>query len=282
MKNILVPIDFSVYAQSAARAAVAVADKTGAAIHLLNIAAIPVGWQNLSVSEQQNHPLVEAKYVEAKINLDKFSQLPMFKGRTISTHLEGGIAFEQINIFAKKNHADLIVMCVHGSEEAATKFIGSTAQRVVRTAPCPVMSVKKDFSFGAIKKILFASDFDENVVPAINTTLDLAGHLAADVYFGYVHLPGDLVDQKIVESRLEKFGIAQKGITLNTVVHNSNEKEIGIIHCAKEQDAHIIAMVTHLRKQKPGYLLSTTDSVLFHSKVPVISFILDEHRHQMD
>jgi hypothetical protein len=54
----------------------------------------------------------------------------------------------------------LIVIGAHGVGESNNAFIGSTAQKVLRTTSCPVLSVKKDFKPSFIKKILFTSDFE--------------------------------------------------------------------------------------------------------------------------
>ncbi|MFN7793043.1 MAG: universal stress protein, partial [Cyclobacteriaceae bacterium] len=64
MKNILVPIDFSPYSSSAAKAAVTIARKTGGNIHLLHLAKIPVGWHKLAVSTQQKYPALEVALVD--------------------------------------------------------------------------------------------------------------------------------------------------------------------------------------------------------------------------
>jgi nucleotide-binding universal stress UspA family protein len=281
MKNILVPIDFSIYSLSAAKTAVAIAVKSGGNIHLLHLADIPVGWDKLPVATQQEYPLLEGRLVEAKIKLEKFSKLLLFKNCNVITYVQGGVAFEQINIFAKRNKTTLIVMGVHGAGESELKFIGSTAQRVMRTAPCPVLGVKKNFNLGGIKKILFASDFDEDVSGAINTIKNLADAFGANIDLAYINTPGHFVDDTTMQARMQKFEIIQKKVKFHRVIQNSNEKEEGILECAIRRGTTIIAMVTHLRKQKADYLVGVTESVLFHSKVPVLSFVIDESRYQI-
>ncbi len=279
MKNILVPIDFSAYSISAAKTAAAIASKSGGTIHLLHLADIPVGWGQHSVMDQQQYPMYENRLVEANIKIEKFSMLPIFKNCKVTTHVQGGVPFEQINIFANQNKINLIVMGVHGAGESEQKFIGSTAQRVLRMAPCPVLGVKKNFNFGSIDKILFASEFVEDVSPAVNTVKNLADSFEANIDLAYVNTPGHFIDDVTMEARMQKFAIAQKKVKFSHVIQNSDEKVDGILQCAKKRNANLIAMVTHLRRQKASYLISVTESVLFHSKVPVMSFILDDSRH---
>jgi nucleotide-binding universal stress UspA family protein len=241
MKNILVPIDFSPYSLSAAKTAAAIALKSGSHIHLLHIADIPVGWDKQSIAQQQKYPILKARLVEAETKLDKFAQFPIFKNCNVGTNVQGGVAFEQINIFAKRNKITLIVMGVHGAGESEMKFIGSTAQRVIRTAPCPVLSVKKNLNFGSLKKILFASDFDEDVNSAVNTIKNLAYDFGASIDFVYINTAGHFVDDDTMQARMKNFVIAQKRVKFHTVIQNSNEKEEGILECTKKRNANMIA-----------------------------------------
>jgi nucleotide-binding universal stress UspA family protein len=281
MKNILVPIDFSAYSLSAAKAAAAIALKCGSNVHLLHIADIPVGWDKLSIAQQQKHPILEGRLVATETRLDKFASLPIFKNCNVGTNVQGGVPFEQINIFAKRNKITLIVMGVHGAGDSALKFIGSTAQRVIRTAPCPVLGVKKNYNFGSLKKILFASNFDEDVRGPVNTIKNLASDFGANIDFAYINTANHFVDDDTIQAHMKNFVIMQKRVKFNTVIQNSNEKEAGIIECAKKRNANMITMVTHLRRGKSSYLMGVTENVLFHSKLPVLSFVIDESRYQL-
>jgi len=62
-----------------------------------------------------------------------------------SLHLEHGIAVEEILRFAARNSSDLVVVASHGLTGVSHLLMGSVSERVVRQAPCPVLTVK---SFG--------------------------------------------------------------------------------------------------------------------------------------
>lgn len=70
----------------------------------------------------------------------------------VDVHVLAGYAARDIVDFAKKNESDLIVMATHGRTGLERFLIGSVAEKVVRSAPCPVFTVK---SFG---KSLISSD----------------------------------------------------------------------------------------------------------------------------
>lgn len=275
MKTILVPIDFSIYSLSAAKSAAVIASKSGAKIILLHIIDIPVGFVKQSVSQQQRYPELEERLVKAKMKIDKFSQFPFFANCSLRTTVGGGVPFEQIVIFGERNKIDLIVMGVHGGGESYGRFIGSTAQRVMRSSLCPVLGIKKNYNIGGMKKILFASDFDEDVRSAIEKVKDLAYDLKANVDMAFINTPGNFIDDTTMDVRMKKFMAGERRVKLQTVIHNANHREEGIIQCAKKRNANLIAMVTHLRTHKEGYLIGITESVLFQSKLPVLSIIIN-------
>jgi nucleotide-binding universal stress UspA family protein len=58
------------------------------------------------------------------------------------TEILFGKPFVEILKFAKEENADLIVMATHGRGAISHLLMGSTAEKVVRKAPCPVLTVK--------------------------------------------------------------------------------------------------------------------------------------------
>ena len=63
-------------------------------------------------------------------------------GRSVELRVEIGHPFEQILEVAKGERVDMIVMGTHGRTGLAHIVLGSVAERVVRMAPCPVLTVK--------------------------------------------------------------------------------------------------------------------------------------------
>ena len=55
--------------------------------------------------------------------------------------LRQGPAWSEINATAKDTHADLVIMGTHGRHGLARALLGSVAEKVVRTAPCPVLTL---------------------------------------------------------------------------------------------------------------------------------------------
>ena len=137
-KNILVPTDFSEHATCALDYAVALAHKLDATIHLLNAMSLQFAEYPIVVTTdmidgimQSNQKELE-KLIAARVGQASFGP-PMF---------DVGDARLVIEEAAIKLGADLIVMGTHGRRGLKRVLLGSVAESLVRTAPCPVLLVR--------------------------------------------------------------------------------------------------------------------------------------------
>ncbi len=140
--KILVPTDFSESAQYALPYAVDLAEKYQASLHLLHvvepiIAPVDFAWGTYS------YPDIEKQlsgYVEeslAKIIKDMIPKEQVCE----STSLHGK-PWREIITFAREQEMDLIVMATHGLSGFSHALYGSTAEKIVRKAPCQVLVVR--------------------------------------------------------------------------------------------------------------------------------------------
>jgi len=67
--------------------------------------------------------------------------------------------------------------------------------------------------------------------------------------------------------------VRKSQVSFNYVVYQDIEIEKGIINYAKKSKSGMIALVTNSRKRKAGYQLGVTETILFHTNVPVLSFV---------
>ncbi len=139
LKTILVPIDFSKTSQKALEYAVPLARQFEAKITLLHaIEPQPYPADLTYVPMGKDFPI---QPLEEELNaLAKRTIEPRFLKDVI---VRVGTAFEVITNVAWDCEADLIVITTHGYTGLKHVFMGSTAERVVRHAPCPVFVVRK-------------------------------------------------------------------------------------------------------------------------------------------
>lgn len=144
--RILVPTDFSEPSDAALNYARALATKFGASLHLLHV--IEPGYATGAFSNEA-YIAVEAPgayEMLVKEAQSKFAPRVFPSDRTrhgMTTEVMTGIGAATIVEYAADQDIDLIVMGTHGRTGLAHLLMGSVAEHVVRTAPCPVLTVRR-------------------------------------------------------------------------------------------------------------------------------------------
>jgi universal stress protein A len=142
LKRILVPVDFSAHSVKALRYAVRFAEQFGAALVLVHVAE-PVRYPESIIippaMEEANHELVK----RTRAALAKFAAKQVPPRLACKNLVRLGAAYEEIAAAAREMDADLIVIATHGHTGLKHLVLGSTAERVVRHAPCPVLTVRE-------------------------------------------------------------------------------------------------------------------------------------------
>ena len=147
IRSILVPVDFSRASERALDYAASLAGPFEAKLILLNVVepfpapdftCSPMALDDDVIVAQAKEHL---KKVQVRCGLD-----PKLVGKTLVRH---GSPYAEITDAARTLKADLIVISTHGYTGLAHVFMGSTSERVVRHAPCPVLVVRatgRDFN----------------------------------------------------------------------------------------------------------------------------------------
>ena len=137
-RTILVPTDFSKTADHALEYAAMLAQPLDATVHLLHVIGTPVmGVPEIGMAYMST--IMERLTVEAQTGLD--ARISSYRDRVTlgPPRLETGDARDVIDQVAKLVSADLIVMGSHGRRGLSRALLGSVAESVVRTSPCPVL-----------------------------------------------------------------------------------------------------------------------------------------------
>jgi nucleotide-binding universal stress UspA family protein len=143
IKRILFPTDFSDCAKTAEAYALALTEQFQAELHVLNVLAdalmlMPEPGSALSLP--QNY-LLDLKQ-EAERALDKVLPDAAKSGRKVVRVLRMGNPYAEIIQYAEETETDLIVVGTHGRGAFAHLLLGSVAEKVVRKAHCPVLTVR--------------------------------------------------------------------------------------------------------------------------------------------
>jgi nucleotide-binding universal stress UspA family protein len=141
--KILHPTDFSECAARAQATAVDLAGKLGGEIVLLQVLVeTPLyGESVLNMPKVQSVYDAQRKWAEATLET-RVGDLRQ-RGIKASWRAQVGVPFEEIVRVATEERADMIVMGTHGRSGLNRALLGSVAERVIRLAPCPVLTVRQ-------------------------------------------------------------------------------------------------------------------------------------------
>ncbi|GAN32826.1 MAG: universal stress protein [Candidatus Brocadia sp. AMX2] len=141
IKNILCPIDYSVYSEMALKYAIEFAEKYLAKLYLIHVLDIRI--YDINDPDLYNVTIVDAEMINKLrerllkcVNEDT-------KGRiSVEAVIIQGIPFAEIIKASKEYKIDLIVIGTHGRTGLSHAIMGSVAEKVVRKAPCPVLTIR--------------------------------------------------------------------------------------------------------------------------------------------
>jgi hypothetical protein len=182
-----------------------------------------------------------------------------------------GITPEEIIRSAKSLSASLIIMGSHGIEDKERNFIGSTAQRVLRAASCPVVLAKPGVGSHPPRKILCPFTFDSDIRKPFCEIVEFARELRAMIHLLFVNTPSDFRNSRVSLTQMREFSVGYPQVDFAMHVYNHSDVVAGILEHATMIDADLIGLVTHDRLHHPKYHIGITETVAYHSSIPVLS-----------
>jgi len=143
IKKVLVPIDFSDYSKSALKYAVNFAKSFNADIILIYVVEPIIYPPDFSMG-QIAMPSINTEWDDrAKDELQKLAKSEIKDIANVKTVIKTGKPFVEIIETAKEEDIDLIIIATHGHSGVEHILFGSTAEKVVRKAPCPVLTLRE-------------------------------------------------------------------------------------------------------------------------------------------
>lgn len=141
IKNILCPIDYSVYSEMALKYAIEFAEKYQAKLCLIHVL-------DIRVYDINNPDLYDVNIVDEETIAKLRERLLRCvtddtRGKiAVEARIIQGVPFAEIIKISKEYKIDLIVIGTHGRTGISHAIMGSVAEKVVRKAPCPVLTIR--------------------------------------------------------------------------------------------------------------------------------------------
>lgn len=283
--RILWPMDFSRGAEKAFSHAAALANWHDAELHVFNVRE---GGEKVREEMAERFPLSEgylANFLDASgrpsepLDLDALS--------IVQEQVDAPSPAEAIVDYAEEHDVDLTVMGTHGRRGLRRLLIGSVVEEVLRTAPCPVFTVRADDeerSAWNVRNILVPVDFSEGADNAVRYAKELALtygaqitllHAVEEVMYPSAYgmemadIPGpeviDRVESSLAEMAREEIGYEH--VVVESVIGYAPSV---ILDYQKEHDVDLTVISTHGRSGIERLLLgSVTERVVRRATAPV-------------
>ena len=268
MRNIVIPTDFSACAGHAMHAGILLAQRFDARVHLLH--CLPP----LKSREQKNPKLVQ-EHEQLKQNaITLLKDIEQQNPDTVFvTTVEEGKLTTVITNYVADTGIDMIVMGSHGVSGQNEFFIGSNTQKVVRKVHCPVLVVKDHLESIDFKKVVFATNLNQDEKESFARFKDFVKHFLPEIHIVYINNdPFFGLPYVHTKELLEEWKVLAKPFTCHTHYFNAYTVEQGIRAMSEEIGANLVSISNHQRHPlKRIFAGSNVEALVNHSKLPVLS-----------
>lgn len=253
VKHIACPLDFSDASIKALDYAAMIARAYAAELHLVHVyerpyysVAAPSGSGALTYSidnerDAEMRSTVSQEFARVATE-ERVKDLVVHK--TMLADLPAWKFYEQLDA----DKCDLIIMGTRGATGLLHGgLIGTNTERVIRKAPTPVISVPVEYHPREIRKILFATDFSDNLNSAFGEVATFAEKFGAEIIVGFINTRENFSTTKFANDQYNELRSHYQDVNMSLVVHSFHTVEEGIWELCTLYSIDLIAMLTHGR-----------------------------------
>lgn len=273
---ILVPIGFTDQSLVALQQAVIVAKHTNSELFLLSVVEMPTALQKIFSDYEEKQKQFKEKLRENLVELrNKYCE----GVSNVKCLVSSGKIYEEITDFAESVGASLIIMGTDGTpKDIKKKFIGSNANKVVRSAPCPVITIKGKSISNACDMISLPLDLNKETREKVTNAIQFARFFNSEIRAFSVSFANDDDSTKNklnrTLSQVSEF-ITSKGVKCSTElveISSSASFSGSIVKYSEEINADLIMIMTKGEENLDlNFLGSNARKLINKSDIPVMS-----------
>lgn len=287
--RLLFATDFSPCAKAAERYAVSLARAWGATLTVMTVLEFPPG---LNPHYPINRIYLGELMKQATKELAALKARLAASGVAVQTRIADGIPSQEVSAAAKAEDTDLIVVGTRGKTGLEHVVLGSTAERIIRVSPCPVLAVRAETPATTeetgvrLERVLVPMDFSDCSIEAVEYAA-LVGHRAAATLtlvhvlepvsygldFTLIQSAKREQQREAVTARLAALvrALTSAGVAADHQVRGGLPTD-SILEAARALPADLIVMGTHGRRGLSRACCgSVAESVLRKSSCPVLT-----------
>ena len=272
--KILIPIDFSNQSMYALNQACSLAQTKNSKVYILSVIEEQNKISSLFLDDQTD--ILQNK-VKSKLNQICEEIQSKYK-IDIEVMVSKGKVYNQIIDVSKMISTDLIVMGTTGSpKEGFKRFIGSNAERVVRLAQCPVITIKGQNLRNGCQNIILPLDLEKETREKITYAIEYARYWDATIRLVSVLLDDNQHNKNVLIKNInqaERF-IKDAGVSCSAELVSGDKKvTLGdfVFNYTKENDGDLIMIMTKKEELSLSQNISVTARyIINNSEIPVMS-----------
>lgn len=271
MKVVLVPIDFSTFSLAALQTARRITAKNQGRIICISVIPSEIDWDLLPDEAKAKYPELVKEQQETLKILPGYTKSVSPVKSDFGQIVKIGVPYEQILRVASQMGVNLIVIGAHGKGYVEGNFVGSTLQKVMRFAPCPVLAVKEPLDGNAFRKFAFATVFNPAGKAAFQKILPLARVFKSSIHLLFVNTPAHFTTSAQSDQDMAEFGKGHEQFVIQRHVFNDQDAEHGIRGFCDKNSIRLVGIATGEHLHSPAYQIGTTDTLIFKSDLGVLS-----------
>jgi len=285
IRKILCPTDFSVFSKNALEHTVALAQQHDAELTLLHVDEFdisPLGFFHFDDEIVKRYRDLKVRFLKEQMELFAEENIP--GNIQFETRISPGRAYKTIVEEAEANNFDLIVIARRGTTNLSDHLVGSTAERVVRLARRPVLSVRGNNlpSKEGMKYILCPTDFSPSANAALSYAVSMAEKYNSKLFIQHISEIAGEPDIEALERKAPKLSdISKKAseIDIEFIYDRDIEPNNSIIRFAEDRDIDLIVMSTHGQKGlRRVFIGNNAAEVVRKAECPVLTVTHPIHK----
>jgi len=284
MKAILVPTDFSITADNAARYAMHLAREMHTNLELCNAIKIPIEalaaaqvvWPLEDYSAIKNSVTEELSFLSEKLELeDRAITGPQSYHPIASYTSEIGSVNDVVRNIVDEQKTNLVVMGMPGMSGLSRLVLGSSSRDMIDIASFPILLVPSNTPFKKINKIAFATDLSKGDIEVIHSLASFAYYFNAEILIA--HITDEKFEKKTEQKKIDAFLSEVTSKANYPKIYYRHVKSIDVDHGLDWLSEHglidMLAMV-----HRPHHFLSKlingshTQKMATHITIPLLVF----------
>ena len=275
MKTILFPTDFSKNAVHASRYAGMMAKLFDANVILLHVYHIPMVPAYNTSFEVKDAVLQNENEIKQQLQTfaTEFRMDSNLASERIIQKVEYGFASEKTIEIANSMKVDMIVMGTKGASNLLDRWLGTHAQDVMAKAECPVFTIPNKASIEFPQRILYAADFKDDEIHAVQKVLDIAKPLGATCKVIHIHEEFEPNIGHIVEETIKELEQNFKGDDVTVQQFHRDDTIEGLETYMKTYEPDILALAIHEKSFLDNIFSSSiSEHFIQEAKIPILTF----------